>query len=93
MEEVRGKGLFVGIELVRNRSTKTPLYDWTTGKGASSKQRIINAALDRGLYAMGGNANVLMLCPPLTVTKQEVDEAMSILDEVLHLSDSECESL
>jgi 4-aminobutyrate aminotransferase-like enzyme len=42
---------------------------------------------------MGGNANVLMLSPPLTVTRSEVDEAISILDEVLELSDSECEPL
>jgi len=91
--DIRGKGLFVGVELVRNRSTKAPLYDWPTGQGAASKQRILNAAFDRGLYVMGGNANVLMLCPPLTVTRAEVDEAISILDEVLRLSDSECESL
>ena len=91
--DVRGKGLFVGVELVRSRSTKAPLYDWPTGQGGPSKQRILNAAFDRGLYVMGGNANVLMLSPPLTVTRSEVDEAISILDEVLELSDSECEPL
>jgi taurine---2-oxoglutarate transaminase len=89
--EVRGRGLFIGLELVRSRETKEPLYDWPTGRGAQVKQRVLTKALEDGLYVLGGNANVLVLCPPLTVTRAEIDEAIVILDAALSIADSEFE--
>jgi taurine--2-oxoglutarate transaminase len=44
------------------------------------------AALDRGLYLMT-HWNVVMVCPPLTITRDELDEGIAILDEALELAD------
>ncbi|MHB8618203.1 MAG: aminotransferase family protein [Chloroflexota bacterium] len=87
--DVRGKGLFVGVELVRSRQTREPIYDWTTGEGGALKQKVLKAALDEGLYVMGGNASVLMLCPPLIATRADVDTAVEILDHALAVADAE----
>jgi taurine---2-oxoglutarate transaminase len=48
--------------------------------------RVAKAALDRGLYLMV-HWNVVMVCPPLTITPEELDEGVSILDEVLAIAD------
>ena len=48
--------------------------------------RLAKAALERGLYLMV-HWNVVMVCPPLTITPEELDEGISILDEVLAIAD------
>ena len=48
--------------------------------------RLVKAALERGLYLMA-HWNVVMVVPPLTVTREEADEALAILDEVLSIAD------
>jgi taurine--2-oxoglutarate transaminase len=44
------------------------------------------AALDRGLYLMT-HWNVVMICPPLNITTDELDEGIAILDEALSVAD------
>ena len=44
------------------------------------------AALERGLYLMT-HWNVIMVCPPLTITREELDEGIAILDDVLAIAD------
>ena len=46
-------------------------------------------ALDRGLYLMT-HWNVVMCCPPLTITRDELDEALEILDDALSVADEFC---
>jgi taurine--2-oxoglutarate transaminase len=84
--EVRGKGLLWGIELVRDRETREPLVPFNaTGEALTPMGRLMKAALDRGLYLMT-HWNVIMICPPLTITREELDEGLGILDDVLSLS-------
>ena len=73
--DVRGMGLLVAIELVRDRQSKAPAPDLTP--------RVLEAAKERGLIiGRGGlHANVLRLCPPLIVTEADVDAAITILDQ------------
>src|SRR6266511_4170502 len=85
--DVRGLGLFWGIELVKNRETREPLVPFNaTGEGFAPVARVAKAALERGLYLMT-HWNVIMVCPPLTITREELDEGIAILDEVLAIAD------
>jgi taurine--2-oxoglutarate transaminase len=85
--EVRGLGCFWGLELVRNRETREPLVPFNaSGDGMAPVNRLARAALDRGLYLMT-HWNVVMVCPPLTITRDELEEGISALDEALAVAD------
>jgi taurine--2-oxoglutarate transaminase len=85
--EVRGLGCFWGLELVRSRETREPLVPFNaTGEAAAPIMRVAKAALDRGLYLMV-HWNVVMVCPPLTITPEELEEGVSILDGALAIAD------
>jgi taurine---2-oxoglutarate transaminase len=81
--EIRGKGLFWGIELVRDRETREPLVPFNaSGETMAPVTGLAKAAMERGLYLMT-HWNVIMVVPPLTITREELDEGIGILDEVL----------
>jgi taurine---2-oxoglutarate transaminase len=85
--DVRGKGLFWGVELVRDRETREPLVPFNaTGEAAAPVTRIAKAAMERGLYLFV-HWNVVMIVPPLTITREELDEGLGVLDEVLAIAD------
>jgi taurine--2-oxoglutarate transaminase len=85
--DVRGLGCFWGLELVRNRETREPLVPFNaTGEAFAPVARLGKAALDRGLYLMT-HWNVVMICPPLTITREELAEGIAILDEALSVAD------
>ena len=85
--EVRGLGCFWGIELVKSRETREMLVPFNaSGEAAAPVARLAKAALDRGLYLMT-HWNVVMVVPPLTITREEAEEGIAILDEVLALAD------
>ena len=85
--EVRGLGCFFGLELVKDRETREPLVPFNAAGadrlrvGAVSKR-----ALDRGLYLMT-HWNVVMCCPPLTITRDELAEGIEALDDALSVAD------
>jgi taurine--2-oxoglutarate transaminase len=88
--EVRGLGLFWGLELVRDRETREPLVPFNAGGDAAAPMaRLAKAAMERGLLLMT-HFNILMICPPLTITREELAEGLAIIDEILTLSDLEC---
>jgi taurine---2-oxoglutarate transaminase len=85
--DVRGLGCFFGIELVRDRETREPLVPFNaTGEAFAPVARLMKAALERGLYLMT-HWNVVMVCPPLTITREELEEGLGILDEALAVAD------
>ena len=85
--EVRGLGCFWGVELVKSRETREMLVPFNaSGEAAAPVARLAKAALERRLYLMT-HWNVIMVVPPLTVTSEEVDEGLAILDEVLAIAD------
>jgi taurine---2-oxoglutarate transaminase len=85
--DVRGLGCFWGLELVRDRETKEMLVPFnSTGEAAAPVNRIVKAALERGLYLMV-HWNVVIVAPPLTITPEELDEGIAVLDEVLEIAD------
>ena len=85
--EIRGIGCFWGIELVKNRQTREMLVPFNaTGEAFAPVARLGKAALERGLYLMT-HWNVVMVCPPLTITIDELDEGIALLDEALSVAD------
>lgn len=73
--DVRGKGLMIGVEIVKNRKTKE--YN------KPARDAIIQEAFKRGLIMLGCGPSVLRFMPPLVVTKREIDDALTILDEAV----------
>jgi taurine--2-oxoglutarate transaminase len=89
--EVRGLGCFWGLELVKNRETREPLVPFNgAGEAAKPVAALMSRALERGLYLMT-HWNVVMLCPPLTITREELDEGLDALDDALSVADEFCD--
>jgi taurine--2-oxoglutarate transaminase len=85
--DVRGLGCFWGVELVKDRERREPFVPFNaTGEAFAPMARVWKAALERGLYLMT-HWNVIMVCPPLTITREELDEGIGILDEALAITD------
>jgi 4-aminobutyrate aminotransferase-like enzyme len=75
--DVRGRGLFFGIELVRNRATKEPASEETA--------RIVNVMREKGvlLSKIGAHDSILKMRPPMPFSKDNADQLLSTLDDVL----------
>ncbi len=82
--EVRGKGLLIGIELVKNRKTKEPASKETS-------DICLNKALKKGLLVVpsGWYGNVIRFAPPFIVTREQIDEAVDILDKCFYEAEKE----
>ena len=75
MGDVRGKGLMVGVEFVKNRETREP---------ASARQpRSIRKAFEKGLLILGCGENSIRFCPSLTVSAKEIDLGLTIFEEAV----------
>src|SRR3954453_19774831 len=85
--DVRGLGCFWGLELVKDRETREPLVPYNaTGDAEKPVAALAKRALERGLYLMT-HWNVVMVVPPLTITREELDEGIAALDEALSVAD------
>jgi 4-aminobutyrate aminotransferase len=73
--DVRGLGLLLGVELVRDRQTRQP--------AEPEAETVMYGALEQGLSFKVTAGNVLTLAPPLTITDEEMDCALDILDRCL----------
>ena len=79
--EARGVGAFFALELVRDRRTKEPLVPWH-GAGPGVMKNLYAELRKRGVYTFG-KFNIVMVAPPLTVTKEELEAGLAALDEAL----------
>jgi len=87
--EVRGLGLLWALELVKDRVTREPLVPFNAkGAAADPMRRLSEAALARGLYLMT-HFNLVLVAPPLTIARADLDEGVAVLDEVLAAADAE----
>lgn len=81
MGDVRGIGLMIGIEFVKDRKTKEP--------ADKLRDRIVDLAFKRGLLTLGCGKSVVRVSPPLCVTRSEVDDGLEILEEAITLAEQE----
>lgn len=87
--EIRGKGLFIGMELVRNRKSRTPLVPFAAaGKDAKVMSDMMGFAMESGLY-LSFFSNVIRLTPPLNISTEDIGFALGILDRMLEIADAE----
>jgi 4-aminobutyrate aminotransferase len=73
--DVRGKGLMIGVELVRDRVTKE--------RATSERDAIVQAMFHRGVLILGAGRNALRFAPPLVLTTTQADAIVDIFDDVL----------
>lgn len=71
--EVRGRGLMIGVEIVRDRRTKE--------KGADLRNAIVDLAFHKGLCILGAGENTLRLSPPLLIDEEQADFAARTLEQ------------
>ncbi len=79
--DVRGVGAFFALELVKDRTSKEPLVPWH-GEGPGVMKNLYAELRKRGVITFG-KFNCVMVAPPLTTLKPELDEALTALDEAL----------
>ncbi|MGQ9585925.1 MAG: aminotransferase class III-fold pyridoxal phosphate-dependent enzyme [Anaerolineae bacterium] len=87
--EVRGKGLFAAVELVRDRKTREPLAPFNGSSPAIG--RIVSEARTRGV-SFAARWNFFILAPPLVITDAELERGLDLLDELLAYADAEAVS-
>ena len=73
--DVRGRGLMIGVDIVKNKVTKE--------YGAAERDRIVEMAFEKGILFLGCGPSTIRLCPPLVVTKEEADVAVDVLQECI----------
>ncbi len=76
---VRGIGLMIGIEFVKDRETREP--------AEVLRDKVVDYAFDRGLLTLGCGTSVIRVSPALCITKSEIDEGLAILDEAITLAE------
>jgi 4-aminobutyrate aminotransferase len=75
--DVRGRGLMIGVEIVKDQTTRE--------YGTSERDRIVQLAFERGILFLGCGPSTIRIAPPLIVTKDEADIAMDALEESISI--------
>jgi 4-aminobutyrate aminotransferase len=79
--DVRGRGLMIGVEIVKDKKTKATAHD--------ERDRIVELAFERGLLFLGAGENSIRIAPPLIVTQEQADIAMDVLEECIGIVEKE----
>lgn len=80
--DIRGRGLLLGVEIVKDRETKMPDPDL----GHAISEKCLELGLSMNIVRIKGMGGVFRIAPPLTVTKKEIDLGIAIMDEAIELS-------
>jgi len=73
--DVRGMGLMIGVEIVKNKETRATAHD--------ERDRIVQLAFERGLLLLGAGENSIRVVPPLIVTQELADLGLDVLEECI----------
>lgn len=73
--DVRGRGLMIGVELVRDRQTKE--------RATTERNAVVHQCFQHGMLVLGAGRNTIRFSPPLVLTKAEADIAIRIFDAAL----------
>ncbi len=78
---VRGKGLMIGVDFIKDPETKTPAKEF--------RNRVEHNAFLRGLITLGCGESVIRIAPPLVITREQIDEALGIFEAAILEAESE----
>jgi 4-aminobutyrate aminotransferase len=73
--DVRGKGLMIGVEIVRDQKTKHRAHDF--------REMIVDRAFEKGLLLLGAGENTIRVAPPLMIDEEQADFAARTLEECI----------
>lgn len=73
--DVRGKGMMIGVEFVKDRETKEP--------AKAERDKLMTKAFERGLMLLGAGVSSLRLAPPLILTREQADVGLEIFEQAL----------
>jgi 4-aminobutyrate aminotransferase len=73
--DIRGKGLMIGIEMVKNQESKEP--------NPEARNKVVQAAFKKGLLILGCGENSFRLMPPLIIEREQADFALDVLDRCI----------
>lgn len=79
--DVRGIGLMIGVEFVKDREIKEPATDL--------RNRIADLAFERGLLLLGAGKSAIRISPPLSISRSEIDEGLIVFEEAITLAEKE----
>jgi 4-aminobutyrate aminotransferase len=79
--DVRGIGLMIGVEFVKDRKSKIP--------AETLCNRLVELAFERGLILLSCGKSVIRIAPALSISKTEIDEGLNIFEEALTLAEKE----
>ena len=73
--DVRGKGLMIGVEIVRDQKTKERAHDF--------RESIVDRAFEKGLLLLGAGENTIRIAPPLVIDEEQADFSVRTLEECI----------
>ena len=79
--DVRGIGLMIGVEFVEDKGSRKPAHDL--------QERVIDLAFERGLLMLGCGRSTIRISPPLSVSRAEIDEGLTIFERAITLAEEE----
>jgi 4-aminobutyrate aminotransferase len=79
--EVRGLGLMIGVELVVDHKSKEP--------AGELRDAVVHKAFERGLLLLGCSKSVIRVAPPLSISKDEINQGLEIFEESVTLAEKE----
>jgi len=79
--DVRGLGLMIGVEFVKDQESKAPAVDL--------RDQVIDLAFERGLLTLGCGKSTIRISPALNISRTEMDEGLRILDEAILVAERE----
>lgn len=82
--DIRGRGLMIGVELVKDKESKAPVGEF--------RDRVVELAFGRGLLFLGAGESAIRIAPPLVVTKEQADIALDVLEESITAAAKDSES-
>lgn len=78
--DVRGKGLFIGVELVKDKRSKR--------RGIGEARMVTQQCFKQGLILIMAGSNTLRVIPPLNISREELDEGLDVMENVIAAVDS-----
>ena len=75
--DIRGRGLMIGVDFVKDKTTKEPNIDF--------RNRVEQLSFKHGIILLGCGKSTIRIAPPLSIDQTEADEGLKILDHVIGL--------